>query len=401
MISPPSLIADASITNERVINKKTISPIRREQAGIARKIWNFKPDSPPKPAWDTGAPWNAFAAKKLFPIRCFDYAFHTTIADEGVFFGSSADDSVHKLDLKTGRNLWTFTTNAPVRVAPSYGKGYVYFGSDDGFVYCLQSDSGKLKWKYSPSPKSDLICSDGALISPWPIRSGVSLLNGKAYFAAALLPWREAYVCALDALTGRQLYSVKNKRGLTPAGKMTTDGRFLLFPAGNSNTLVFNIENGEYLTSLPVMTSRATELYPGVFALAGTFRKNTTGMERLRIINLSKRKKFTQYENGRFAISQENLCFVATTNTISAYDKTRKLKWRKKCDYPYSIAVNDNLLFLGHDGSVSLFKTIDGKLLQTIKTTGRIYALTATNSLLTASSDTGEITAYALERKSF
>ena len=36
----------------------------------------------------------------------------------------------------------------------------------------------------------------------WPIRTGVTVMGDTAYFAASLLPWKESYLCAVDALTG-------------------------------------------------------------------------------------------------------------------------------------------------------------------------------------------------------
>ncbi len=76
----------------------------------------------------------------------FDDAFHVAIASGRVFFGSSVDHQLHCRDLDTGKTLWTFMTGAPIRLAPTVWEGLVLFGSDDGYAYCLDADSGKLKW---------------------------------------------------------------------------------------------------------------------------------------------------------------------------------------------------------------------------------------------------------------
>ena len=37
----------------------------------------------------------------------------------------------------------------------------------------------------------------------WPVRTGVLVESGQAYFGAALVPWRESFLCAVDAETGK------------------------------------------------------------------------------------------------------------------------------------------------------------------------------------------------------
>ena len=53
-----------------------------------------------------------------------------------VFYASPRDHRVLCLDQKTGKLQWEFTTGAPVREAPRYFEGNVYFGSDDGCRRC-------------------------------------------------------------------------------------------------------------------------------------------------------------------------------------------------------------------------------------------------------------------------
>ena len=69
----------------------------------------------------------------------------TPISPDGaVFFGSSVTGKVYALDAATGDVRWTFFAEGPVRFAPTVVDKKVYFGSDDGYAYCLDAKDGKL-----------------------------------------------------------------------------------------------------------------------------------------------------------------------------------------------------------------------------------------------------------------
>jgi len=130
-------------------------------------------------------------------MRNYDPVFHVIVAGESVYFGSSADDSVHCLDAATGEERWTYCTDGPVRIAPTYSDGNVYFGSDDGHAYCVRASDGRLVWKFSPRGDGRLVLNNGHLIPFSPCRTGVLIKDGTAYFAASMLPWKDSYLCAV------------------------------------------------------------------------------------------------------------------------------------------------------------------------------------------------------------
>ncbi|MCE9553186.1 MAG: PQQ-binding-like beta-propeller repeat protein, partial [Planctomycetes bacterium] len=173
-------------------------------AAQRRQAWVWRSPSPPQSAWPGPAKWDAFKnIRDLSSMRNYDPVFHPVIAGDALYFCSSADDSVHCLDTRSGRSRWVFTADGPVRIAPTISEGRVYFSSDDGAAYCVSASDGKLVWRFNPRPQKRLILSDGRLISSIPIRTGVVVDGGTAYFAAALLPWEPAVLCAVDAMTGK------------------------------------------------------------------------------------------------------------------------------------------------------------------------------------------------------
>ena len=108
--------------------------------------WTHVPIRPPAPAWPAPAKADFWHHKRdLNPRVVYDRAFHVTVADGAVYYGSSADDRIVCLDAATGAVRWDFFTEGPVRLAPTVHDGRVYAGSDDGAVYCLDAGSGALR----------------------------------------------------------------------------------------------------------------------------------------------------------------------------------------------------------------------------------------------------------------
>lgn len=88
---------------------------------------------------------------------------------EVVYVGSQ-DHHMYALDSASGELIWKFKTAGPVASSPALDEdGRIYFGSNDGHVYSLETD-GSLRWKVrtgsivSSSPFVDM--SSGALYAP-------------------------------------------------------------------------------------------------------------------------------------------------------------------------------------------------------------------------------------------
>jgi outer membrane protein assembly factor BamB len=69
------------------------------------------------------------------------------VAGGVVYFGSD-DGNLYALETSTGATKWKFSTSGPVRSSPAVVAGTVYFGSYDGRFYAVDAASGKLKWKF-------------------------------------------------------------------------------------------------------------------------------------------------------------------------------------------------------------------------------------------------------------
>ena len=168
-----------------------------------RPSWVYTSPAPPRTAFSGPSPWDPWRRHSPLPAnRDFDSAFFVTVVGDSVYLGSSVTDSVHCLDINNGSEKWFYRTNGAVRFPPAHYNGKLYFGSDDGYVYCINASTGSLVWKYSPSGDTRLLGNNKNLIPQWPIRTGTAVDGGKVYFAACLVPWENPYLCSVEAETG-------------------------------------------------------------------------------------------------------------------------------------------------------------------------------------------------------
>ena len=92
---------------------------------------------------DLPTPAPAYRAERLR----FDEGPEPVVADGRVFVSSSRNDSVIALGLADGNELWRIHVGGPVRFAPVASDGKLWFGSDDGYLRCVDAANGKELWR--------------------------------------------------------------------------------------------------------------------------------------------------------------------------------------------------------------------------------------------------------------
>ena len=213
--------------------------------------WVHTPTHPPSHAWSAPRPEPVEGLLEL-PRLQFDDAFHVAAVGESVYFGSSADGKVYALDAKSGRVRWQFHTDGPVRLAPTVWRGKVYVGSDDGTAYCLGADDGKLIWKFRAAPSDRMALGNGRMISLWPVRTGVTVVDGVAYFGAGVFPAEGLYLYAVAAEDGKLIwkndtYGLGGRSGISPQGYLLASKDKLFVPSGRATPAAFHRASGDLL----------------------------------------------------------------------------------------------------------------------------------------------------------
>ena len=215
--------------------------------------WVYAAPAPPRLAW-AGQEGRTIDNHPMAQRVKFDDVLHVAVGGDRVYFGSSVDHHVYCLRVASGEVLWTFCTGGPVRLTPTLWKDRVLVGSDDGHVYCLDAASGRLIWKVHPSPNDEWLLARGEMISRWPVRTGVLVEDGVAYFGAGIFPHDNVYLCAVEARTGKPVWrrdgiSETNvgRNDLSPQGHLLAAGDLLFVPSGGSLPAIVDRRTGDIL----------------------------------------------------------------------------------------------------------------------------------------------------------
>ncbi|MBN2327946.1 MAG: PQQ-binding-like beta-propeller repeat protein [Candidatus Omnitrophica bacterium] len=211
--------------------------------------WTYAARHAPRPAW------------QAHDTRMdFDHAYQTVLSDETVYFGSSADCKIYALDAGAGEEKWSFFTDGPVRFAPAIWKNRLFAVSDDGFLYCLDKNTGRLIWKKYGANEERRILGNDRMISKWAARGAPLVDNDTVYFAAGIWPSEGIFFHALDAESGAekwtnedsgdmeilQPHSAMSKSGASAQGYLAAGMGILLSPTGRAVPAAFDEQNGHF-----------------------------------------------------------------------------------------------------------------------------------------------------------
>ena len=258
----------------------------------------------------------------------FDHAFQVVADDRSVYFGSSSSDQVYCLDLATGRKRWTFFTDAPVRLAPTLSQGNLYFGSDDGYVYCLQAADGRVVWKTRLGFNDRKHLGNGRLISRWPVRTAVLIDKGIAYCGAGVFPHEGIILAALDAATGKQIWKNDtlgdvnaNRSRLTPQGYLLANDKYLYVPSGRDLPAAFDRRNGQ-------LKFHASASWRGSGIVGGTYGvlvddQLITGANQNVAFDAETGRTGAGWFDGRRMVVRGKLTYLAKEDSVVAIDRAK------------------------------------------------------------------------------
>ncbi len=422
--------------------------------------WIYTPAHPPLPAWSR-------PAKRLregFELRhrvIFDDAFQVAAVGNTVYFGSSSDNKVYALDAVTGRERWSFFTGGPVRLSPVVWKDRVFVGSDDGFVYCLKANSGKLLWKVRGGPNDEKLIGSGRMISRWPIRTGVLVDAGIVYFGAGIFPHENVYLCAVRADDGTVIWKNDSiseqdayRKEFTPQGYLLATSTRLFVPSGRDLPVGFDRATGRevFKSSYGWRGEQAGGAIGGTYALLADEQIYTGTQRHLLALNQKTGRVGFGWFPGRRLAVVGNMAYMATGSQLMAMDRAKyaeasrrrnsleykikslrsslrsakgedrkekeqqlkaaeeelsrhrsenigpTLRWRVPSECDAELILTANLVLAGGQGQVNAFRRDNGKAVWEAQVDGKARGLAVANGRAYVSTDTGKIYCFAAKR---
>ncbi len=177
------------------------------------------------------------------PRLLFDASYEPVVLGQTMFVGSARTDSVTAIDTRTGDQKWQFFAEGPIRFAPVAWKDRIYFGADDGCLYCLEAKTGKLIWKHDATPDARKVIGNSRMISVWPVRGGPVLTGGKLYFIAGMWPFEGVFLNSVDIEGSRTRPDVEVSTlppDVLAQGYLAAGQESLLIPCGRKPAVQFN-----------------------------------------------------------------------------------------------------------------------------------------------------------------
>lgn len=365
----------------------------------------------PEPAWPGPAQWDAYAALPgLKSMRDYDSAYQPIVVGRFMFFGSNRDSQIYCVDIETGLSIWNHQAAAPIRVAPTYQispaapakpkadqilpAGRLYFGDDSGTLTCLHAANGGVSWQYAPHQHERQLIHDGRFISFAPIRTGVLVRDGQAYFGASFLPWKPSYlysVRAIDGNTGGKGFARELGAGWTLEGPMLASDRHLVMPQGRVAPLVFSRKDGSPQGTLEGGGGSFCLLTDDDQVLHGP--GNKTGW--ITASGADGRAKIASYDKGNSIVVNGNTAYLLSDRGLSAFDrKSQALIWSRPVDTPFTLIQAGPHLIAGGDGLVRTFDAKTGDELWASEVPGKALGLVAAQNRLFVSTDSGHIVSF-------
>lgn len=203
------------------------------------RAWVMQADHAPSPAFPKGV-----TGRFAHNPAAQDYVYQPVIQEQQMVFGSSTEEAVYCLDTESGSISWKVHLDGAIRVAPVWNKGKVYVGTDGGSVYCLEGATGRQVWRFRAGPTSYSCIGNDRIVSTWPVRGGLVVVDGKAYFAAGVYPTLGVYLYAVRADTGALVWGRPIE--IAPNGCLRiVDGDKLWVSSGAADPAEFQLSDGK------------------------------------------------------------------------------------------------------------------------------------------------------------
>jgi outer membrane protein assembly factor BamB len=145
--------------------------------------------------------------------------------DEITVYIGGSDHHFRAIDLKTGKERWSFNgIDGAVVSTPVINKEDVIFGAWDTYLYSLNKTTGKLNWKWS----------NGSSIRNYSPAACIPVIKDDVVYIAA----PDRYLTAIDAITGKTLWRTNESMVRESIG-ISSNGKYIYGKTMNDTLAVY------------------------------------------------------------------------------------------------------------------------------------------------------------------
>ena len=339
----------------------------------------------------------------------FDRIFEPIVADNKIFLGFNDQDKVIALDINSGKELWHYYADGPVRLPLAASNGKIFFTSDDGNCYCLNAGNGSVIWKLTLAPASNKLLGNKRLISMWPARGGIVIKDNIIYTAASIFPMMGTFIYAINADTGAiiwknegtgsnyilQPHSSPAFADIAPQGSFTITGNKLLVAGGRSVPAAFDLKTGTELYYKLAESGKAG----GAFTCSNDKVYFNHQRGRMTYMYDSNTGNKLVSDAGEYPVIDGNTIYFSgkeiTASLLGNKNRLDKI-WKSEFSATTDLIKAGDCLYAADSTGITAIKIVNNKpqKLWTRATDKRIVRLVASNGKLIAVSDDGDILVF-------
>lgn len=378
-------------------NQRTgVSSEQLELPLASRHLWVTRPGDEPLPSLlgPSAAKDYWHSLPNLIAKVTHDRAPHVAVVGDRVYLGSYVHDKVFCLDANTGATLWVYYTDGPVRMAPAVAEGKVYFGSDDGFVYCLDARNASEIWRLPAYGQDDMVLGDGRMISRWPVRTGVLVEGPRAYFASGLFPNAGVALRCVDSANGADV-SVgcwREEIDFPPQGYLLSGSQTLYVPRSRSSPAAFQITTGRFIGNFGGQGGTFALIADNAFFYGPNLQGTVDQYAR------QPGERIASFAGLQMVVSGQVSYLVGERATVAVDRGQKKNLWQLDQSFPFCLIQAGDHLFAGGHNVVAALDRTSGEVVWTAPVEGRAYGIAVANGRLFVSTDRGRLHCFISSR---
>ena len=163
----------------------------------------------------------------------FDVYLSSPVVVQNTAYFGSGDGNVYAVDTESGETKWKFKTGDVVHASPAYLDGVIYVGSWDSYFYGIDAVTGKDRWRFHGG-------EDALVHNQVGFQSSPAVVDGVVYTGC-----RDSNVYALDRSTGKEKLHFFNEMSWVNTAPAVANGKVFFATSDSSLYHVVDAATGK------------------------------------------------------------------------------------------------------------------------------------------------------------